>query len=310
MNPLRSRPAWALLVWAWASLAPVDAAPGVPGVDHVVVIGVDGLGSAGLRRTPTPHLARLRKTGASTLSARAVMPSSSSPNWASMIMGAGPDLHGVTSNDWQPWKFEKPPAFIGSGGIFPTIFGVLREQQPEATMAVFHDWKDFGRLLETNAPNVLRHVKDAIETAEAAMVYLRTNPPQFLFIHFDGVDHAGHAFGWTSPQYGKALELTDSLIGGILDTLETAGLRKKTIILVTADHGGKGTRHGGNSPEELEIPWILNGPGVRRGVELRSPVNTFDTAPTLAFIFGLDPPACWIGKPVREAFQGYRAKPR
>jgi len=37
-------------------------------------------------------------------------------------------------------------------------------ERPDAVIAVFHDWKDFGRLLETNAPNVLKHVKDVIET--------------------------------------------------------------------------------------------------------------------------------------------------
>ena len=285
-------------------------AAGPPGAEHVVVIGVDGLGAAYLPRAVTPNLNKLMKSGAWTLHARAVMPSSSSPNWASMIMGAGPDLHGVTSNDWMPDKFDVKPAAVGSGGIFPTIFGVLREQRPDAVIGVFHDWKDFGRLLETNAPNVLKHVKDALETTEAAIKYLRENKPHFLFIHFDGVDHAGHAFGWSSPQYVKAVELTDSLIGAILDALDAAALTEKTAVLVTADHGGKGQKHGGNSPEELQIPWILKGPGVRRGAELRSVVNTFDTAPTLAFMLGLKPPACWIGQPVHEAFLKPESAPR
>jgi len=45
------------------------------------------------------------REGAWTLHARGVMPTVSSPNWASMIMGAGPEQHGVTSIDWQPYKF-------------------------------------------------------------------------------------------------------------------------------------------------------------------------------------------------------------
>ncbi|MBK7999459.1 MAG: alkaline phosphatase [Verrucomicrobia bacterium] len=280
----------------------LHAATGLSRVNHVVVIGVDGLGSEGVRRVNPPNLARLRREGASTLNARAVMPTSSSPNWASMIMGAGPEFHGVTSNDWQPWKFDRAPTTVGSGGIFPTIFGALREQRTNAVIGVFHDWKDFGRLLETNSPNVLKHVKDAIETADTAIKYLRQNKPHFLFIHFDGVDHAGHAFGWTSVQYDKAVELTDSLIGAILDTFENSGLTEKTIVLVTADHGGKGMKHGGPSNEELEIPWIIKGPGVRSGLEIHSAVNTFDTAPTLAHVFGIKAPECWVGKPVLEAF--------
>ena len=76
----------------------------------------------------------------------------------------------------------------------------------------------------------------------------------------------------------------------------------KTIMVMTADHGGTGTSHGGESMEELEIPLILRGPGVRHA-EIKTFVNTYDLAPTLAWILGLKPPACWIGKPVLEAFE-------
>jgi hypothetical protein len=30
-------------------------------------------------------------------------------------------------------------------------------------------------------------------------------------------------------------------------------------------------------------------------------VNTYDTAATVALLFGLEPPSCWIARPVREA---------
>jgi hypothetical protein len=32
-------------------------------------------------------------------------------------------------------------------------------------------------------------------------------------------------------------------------------------------------------------------------------VNTFDTALTVAWIFDLSPPQCWIGRPVLTAFR-------
>jgi predicted AlkP superfamily pyrophosphatase or phosphodiesterase len=218
-------------------------------------------------------------------------------------MGAGPDKHGVTSNEWMPDKFDVPPTTIGPGGIFPTIFGVMRAQRPDSRIAVFHDWKDFGRLLETNAPNKLLHVKDALETIADSIKYLKKEQPNFLFIHLDGVDHAGHGFGWRSTEYYKEVEMIDALIGAVLRTVHTIGLSDKTLVLVTADHGGLGTSHGGPSLEELEIPWILCGPGVRKGHEIKSPLHTYDTAATIAYIFRLQPPECWIGKPVLEAFK-------
>jgi hypothetical protein len=53
---------------------------------------------------------------------------------------------------------------------------------------------------------------------------------------------------------------------------------------------------------ELEIPWMIRGPGVAAGKEIAEPIDTFDTARTIAYIYGLEPPACWIGRPVLAAF--------
>jgi len=275
----------------------------VTGIDHVVIIGVDGLTPDGIRKGDTPNLDRLMKEGAFSLKARAVMPTTSSPNWASMIMGAGPEQHGVTSNEWQTNKFDITPVATGSGHVFPTIFGVLREQRPDAHIACLHDWEGFGRLMERSALNHIEHVKDAIETAGKAVTYLKEKRPNFFFLHFDGVDHAGHAFGWTSWQYYKSVELTDSLIGAVLEAIQDAGLADKTIVLVTADHGGVGTKHGGATMQEIEIPWIIKGPGVVAGKEIGTAINTYDTAVTVAYIFGLKVPDCWIGKPLLDAFE-------
>ena len=73
-------------------------------------------------------------------------------------------------------------------------------------------------------------------------------------------------------------------------------------MLLSADHGGIGKKHGGATMAEIEIPWIVSGPGVVKGTELKNPVNTFDTAPTLVWVLRLKAPSAWIGKPVLEAF--------
>jgi predicted AlkP superfamily pyrophosphatase or phosphodiesterase len=274
-----------------------------PRVEHLVVVGFDGLSTDGVRKTASPTIKRLMRDGASTLHARAVMPTSSSPNWASMIMGAGPEQHGIDSNDWQRDKFAITPTARGPEGIFPTIFGLLRSAQPQATIAVFHDWSGFGRLVERKSCDVVEHPKGAAETAARAADYLKQHRPTLLFVHLDLVDHAGHAHGWTSPEYYQAVETGDKLLADLLAAIAAAGIDGRTIVLVTADHGGLGKKHGGNTMAELEIPWILAGPGVRHGHEIASPVNTFDTAATIAHIFRLSPPECWIARPVLEAFE-------
>jgi predicted AlkP superfamily pyrophosphatase or phosphodiesterase len=279
-----------------------EAVAQVPGAEHVVVIGVDGLSPDGIRKAPTPHLHQLMKTGASTLHARAVMPTVSSPNWASMIMGAGPEQHGVTSNDWERGKFEITPTAVGADGMFPTIFSLLRSQRPAAKIACFHDWKGFSRLFDRKAADIVEHPKGPVQTTERAIAYLKDKRPEFTFIHLDHVDGAGHDHGHGTPQYYQAVAEADRLIGLVLKGLEDAGIGGKTVVLVTADHGGKGKGHGGATMAELEIPWILHGPSVTAGKELTTPVSTYDTAATIAYIFGLESPKCWIARPVVEAF--------
>ena len=80
-------------------------AENLPGIRHFVVVGCDGMSPDGIEHSKTPVMHGLMEHGSFTLHARAVMPTVSSPNWASMIMGAGPEQHGITSNEWETNKF-------------------------------------------------------------------------------------------------------------------------------------------------------------------------------------------------------------
>lgn len=288
-------------------LLPPDALAQTVGVEHVVIIGVDGLSPEGIRRARTPVLHRMMAEGASTLHARGVMPTSSSPNWASMISGAGPEQHGVTSNEWKPGQGAIVPTEVGPGGIFPTVFGLLRQQRPSSRIGCFHDWDDFARLVEPGVCDRLVHPDGPVETTRQAVAFLKEERPALLFIHLDHVDHAGHEHGHGTPQYDAAIEEADRLIGLVLEGIKDSGLADRSLVLVTADHGGKGKGHGGSTMGEIEIPWIIQGPGVARGRELPATINTYDTAATVAHVLGLKRPKCWIARPVIEAFA--EAKP-
>lgn len=141
-----------------------------------------------------------------------------------------------------------------------------------------------------------------VKAVEHAVAYIKKERPQLAFIHLDHVDDAGHTHGHGSAEYYAAVEEADWLIGLVLHGLEDAGIADRTVLLVTSDHGGVGKKHGGNTMAEIEIPWIVRGRGVAAGKELSTPVNTCDTAATVAFLLGLKPPPCWIGRPVTEAF--------
>lgn len=272
-------------------------------VKYVVVIGVDGMSPDGIQKANTPHIDELVKSGAHSFTAQAVLRTVSSPNWASMITGVPPKKHGVKSNKWEA-EDAKKKSFCGNakGEIFPTIYRVIREQRNDAVIACFHDWDGFGRLVEENVCTVKKDCAGENQTTDSATAYISKYKPLFTFIHLDHVDHAGHEYGHGTKEYYRAVEKTDSLVGAVVQTLKDAGMYENTMILITADHGGKGKGHGGRSPEERTIPWILSGPRVAMGKTISSHINTYDTAPTLAYILGLKTPDCWEGKAVKEAF--------
>ncbi|MEO6034464.1 MAG: alkaline phosphatase, partial [Verrucomicrobiota bacterium] len=196
------------------SVFPMGAA--VSGVEYVVIVGCDGMSPNGVSKAHTPVMDQLMKEGAYTLHGRGVMPTTSSPNWASMIMGAGPEQHGVTSNEWETNKFEITSTVVGSGGMFPTIFGLLREQRPKSVIACFHDWDGFGRLFERKALDVIEHSDGPTNAVQHAIAYLKQKKPTFTFIHLDHVDHAGHQIGHGTPEYFASVEVADKLIGDVI----------------------------------------------------------------------------------------------
>jgi len=273
--------------------------PLAPAATHVVVYGVDGLSSKGIEQARTPVIHQLMKAGSWTLHARSVIPTVSSPNWAAMIMGAAPDFTGVTSNEWQPDKYDITPFCDDGSRHAPTIFGLIQKGRPNASTALFTDWPDFPRLIEpTAASKVFVKDNDASEVVDQAVRYITSGRPALTFIHVDHVDHAGHTSGWQTPEYLQAVEFADVLLGRTLKALDEAGLRAETVVLVTADHGGHDKKHGAMIQSDIEIPWIASGPGVPKDHEIHNPVSTTQTAPTIARWLGITPSDCWLAHAV------------
>lgn len=269
---------------------------------RIVVIGLDGLSPDGIRNAPTPVLDSLMKSGSYSLAAKAVFPSSSSPNWASMITGTSPAHHEIWSNSWKRTDIADRSYCGGpEGQLYPTIFRAVREQKNEATIACFYDWDDFGRLLEDNVCTVKEDRKGENDTARRAAEYIAANAPLFTFVHLDHVDHAGHDAGHGTPTYYQSVSKADSLIGILMNAIRTSGKAKETVVLITADHGGLNKSHGGNSRAEMNIPWIISGKGIRKNHPLKTSIDTFDTAVTIAKVLKVKPFDCWTGKAIVEA---------
>ena len=292
-------------LFLWSCSSNIEATP--EGIEHIIVIGIDGMSPNGIQNANTPTLDSMIQNGAATMHARSVLPSSSSPNWASMIMGADTEQHGVTSNGWEKFDHQLPPVVVTENGTFPTIFTLFKDQQPEAQVGAIYDWDGFGRLFEKSDVDFDIDGDHEDKTTQEAVNYIKEHTPKFTFVHLDHVDHAGHAKGHGTPDYFQSVEKADSLIAEIIDATKQAGIFEKTMFIVSADHGGLGFGHGGESLAEMEIPFILYGAGIKKGYYIEETVYQYDNAPTVAYAMGLQTPQAWIGRPVKGAFIGNEA---
>jgi len=92
----------------------------------------------------------------------------------------------------------------------------------------------------------------------------------YTFLHYRDPDSAGHRFGWGSSQWDASVQNVDGYLGDIFDLIENDPvLNGHTVVILTADHGGTGTGHGGETdPSVYRIPVFVWGAGVDAGVDL------------------------------------------
>lgn len=270
-------------------------------VKHVILIGSDGFGAYAFEKAKVPNLRAMMQEGSWSLQARTVLPSSSAANWASMVMGAGPELHGYTT--WGSKKPDMPARVLDEYGMFPSVYAQLRKEKPDSEIGVIYEWDGIGYLFPKAAVNHDQNANGDIAIANAASKYIKEKKPNFLFVHLHDVDSVGHNVGHNTPEYYAAIERTDAHIGTILNSIKEAGIEKSTVVLFTADHGGVNKGHGLISMNEMQIPWIIKGPGIHQNREISESIMTFDTAATIAELLKLNRPQVWIGRPVKAAMK-------
>jgi len=210
-----------------------------------------------------------------------------------MLGGMSPAKHGIY------WNSNDPDLGKING---PTLFSVAHEAGLSTAMVVGKP-KLEHLVLPDSVDNYIYAGFTDRQVVNEAVTVIETSMPDLLFIHLPDVDSAGHALGWMSLGQLLALNLTDGLIGEIVAALETQRYLNQTLLIITADHGGSGFKHGSDSPEDMTIPWLAVGPGVPAGITLQSEIVTYDTAATALVAFGLPIPETWDGQAVMEIFE-------
>lgn len=269
---------------------------------RVIVLGLDGLMPDAIEKAKTPHLHELIMDGTSTMNARSVYPTSSGANWSSMILGCGPDQHGIDINGWTLENRKIIPVNEKANGYSTSIFDIIKEKYPNKRTSAVFNWFTIANYFDISAPDTLIEVSSTEEAVDQILNEMIVKNSMFVFSQIDHMDHAGHSFGFGSEKYIHETESLDKEIGRLINTLKEKGLYENTYIITLADHGGNGTGHGNKTMEEYTIPFIINGPGIKKGKSTSEAVYTFDVATIIAQIFNCETPDHWIGSNLSSAF--------
>jgi predicted AlkP superfamily pyrophosphatase or phosphodiesterase len=258
----------------------------------VVFIMIDGLRPDAITPERCPNLSGVLARGASTLRATSVMPSITLPCHMSIFHSVPPTRHGVTTNDWQPMARPLPGLVdvaksAGWRCAFIYSWEPLRNVSQPGSL-----WLAHFRATSDDLPDGDK------STATVAARVIAEERPDFTFVYLGTVDTSGHAYGWMSDGYLAQAARVDGELGRVL-----AAILEESVALIQSDHGGHERTHGTDSPDDMTIPWVIAGPGIRRGHTLTTPVSLLDTTPTLARVLGLTPHPHWEGRCVDEVFE-------
>jgi predicted AlkP superfamily pyrophosphatase or phosphodiesterase len=276
----------------------------IPGIQKVLIVSIDGLRPDLALRADTPTIHQLIKDGSFTFWARTTAESVTLPSHTSMLTGVTPVRHTIQWNMDLPLEHPIYPAF-------PTLFELAKTAGYTTAMAAgkskFIALDKPGTLDWCFIPRVDTKCEDP-EVAEQALKILREHKPDVLFVHFPSVDNVGHAIGWATDEQLLVISQADNCLGQLLSAYDDLNLANQTLVIVTADHGGAGRSHGPDDPRSRHIPWIVRGPGIRKGLDLTTygdlTIDTEDTFCTACYCLGLHESLArpLDGKPVMQIF--------
>lgn len=278
----------------------------------VLVIGIDGCRPDALAAANTPNLQKLIKQGTYCVDTQILAPREtpgdtvSGPGWSNILTGVWPDKHGVIDNSFKGSNYTE----------YPHYFARIKERWPAAVTGSFTTWPpiqqkilsqaDVGRSFpEADAKKLEDYLVGDAQATTACAEFITEHDPTAVMLYLGQVDETGHKYGFHPkvPEYVRAIETVDGLIGEVLTAVEQRpNLAKESwLVIVCTDHGGVGLGHGGGrkTPEIRDTFLIISGPAAKpqRYEEPTYQVDVVATALTHLGI-GLDPAWKLDGKPV------------
>lgn len=294
----------------------VEPTPSLGAAEHVVVLVLDGVRieesfgsgtSSAADGVPTSELlprvrAELVPEGTLVLPAYNLGTTTTAPGHAVLLTGA-------------PVAFGNFPPTESSGAYFPalpTLFELVRSQYdaPASHVALTGNTTLLDGLGRSTYPGLGAGFGTEYVSAEgdrdgvldedvvaAVRELLDTSPSRLLVANLHIADHMGHR-GELASDYATAVRAQDEPIAELWAWIQSDDrLRDTTTLVLVGDHGRHRLgydedyrEHGDSCAGCREVPMLLLGAGVPRGVVVDGGAALEDLSATVAWLLGLDDP--------------------
>ncbi|MBN1874382.1 MAG: alkaline phosphatase family protein [Anaerolineae bacterium] len=200
----------------------MDVAP----ASHVLLLFLDGFGYVRYQEALAvgliPNLAALGEPQVALTTYPPVTTASS----ASALTGAPPDIHGVTSRSIRKTDTETLcDVAVAAGKTFIAVEGnALAFNMRNADLTLSGDRDGNG----SSDDNVLANALAVLNVQGMDDPLM----PDILWVHFHGIDDAGHTYGPGAPEEEAKIREVDTAVGILLQALPS-----DTLVLIFADHG-------------------------------------------------------------------------
>jgi hypothetical protein len=220
----------------------------VPQTGHVLLLFLDGFGYAryieALDAGLIPNLAAVGEP----LAGLTEYPPSTRVGTAALLSGAPPQVNGVDGRSVRSTESETIFDVAAAAGLeVVAVEGeALAFNLRGAEVQLSGDRDGDG----STDDNVLAN----------ALTVLDAGMPDLFFVHFHGIDDAGHTYGPGTPEEEAVIREVDAALGQLLESLPAG-----TLAIIFADHGmhqveeqGRSGNHGNLIERDMFVPiWVV-----------------------------------------------------
>lgn len=281
----------------------------------------DHLSSYGFPKETTPHIDALAAEGARFEDVVSPVPLTL-PAHSSMLTGTLPTRHGVHDNlgyalpDSSTTLAELLRARgLATGAVVSSFVLDSRFHLDQGFDSYDDDFQEAHQVGTVNE-------RKGDETTAVALRYLdaHRDGPFFLFVHYydphdDYAPPEPFRSRFEGDPYSGEIAFADEQVGRLVEKLRELGLEDSTLVVVTGDHGEMLGEHGEPThgffvyQSALRVPLVLKWPGGIAPRTVRERAGLIDLVPTVAGLFGFQPPTEVQGRDLSPMLRGEESPP-